>query len=208
VSVTLLLAQLRRVGVTLAALPLGAGLLIGSLGWVAAESWTLTRTSIMLTWLTQLFTLSVGVTAAVALTGDPLVEVHEATPVSFRVVQAARAGIVAAASAVGGVIMFTPLHLLGVWPRDVGWVTVVSPVGAAILLIAVTLAAAAFSGTPSTVTISAVAGWVFLALLWDPYVSPLAVQRGIPLAVSAVLVAAAWARLGDAERNIARVGVV
>jgi len=162
----------------------------------------------LVNWLAQVFVICVGVCAAVALTGDPLVELHESTQTGFRSVQFIRFGIVTASAVVGAAVMFTPIHLLGTWPRDEGWITLVSPAGAAIFVTMVALAAATFTGTVSATTIAVVAGWVFLALLWDPYVVPLPAQRGLPLIAALVLVAVAWRRLGDSESNITKVASI
>ncbi|GGM49655.1 hypothetical protein [Microbacterium saperdae] len=201
------LAQFRRVGPALLSAPVLVGALVAIAGAATANTWTVAQAATLLGWLTQVFTITVGVTAAVALTGDPLVELHESTPISFRAVQLLRAGIVAIVAVVGGLVMFVPLHLLGAWPRDTGWSSGLVPAGAALFIVAVALAAAAFSGTVSTVTISVVAGWIFLSLLWDPYILHLLVQRGIPLAAAAVMTWMAWRRLGNTEKNIAKVAV-
>lgn len=198
------LAQLRRVSPAAVA-PLLVGMLVAVAGVAAVGTWTTVQTATLLGWVTQVFAITVGVVAAVALTGDPLVELHESMPVSFRAVQFLRAAIVAAVAVAGGLVMFVPLHLLGVWPRDIGWLSGLVPTGAAVFIVAMALTAAAFSGTASTVTISVVAGWVVLSLLWDPYVLHPGVQRGIPLAAAAVMSWAAWGQLGNAEKNIAKV---
>ncbi len=202
-TASVVLAQLRRVTPSAVA-PVLVGMVIAAAGIAVAETWTTVQATTLLGWLTQVFTITVGVAAAVVLTGDPLVELHESTPISFRTVQFLRAAIVASIAVAGGLVMFVPLHLLGVWPRDIGWLSGLVPTGAALFIVAVALTAAAFSGTTSTVTISVVAGWIFLSLLWDPYILHVTVQRGIPLAAAALMTWAAWGRLRNAEKNIAK----
>lgn len=57
------------------------------------------------------------------------------------------------------------------------------------------------ASTRATV-MAVVAVWMFLALLWDPYVLDPVAQRGIPLTVAVIVVGVAWRLLGDEERNV------
>lgn len=196
-------AQLRRVGGA-AAVPPVAGVLVALAGTAASVAWSVERATVLSMVLTQLFVLCTGIAAAAALTGDPLVEVHESTPTSFRGAQTVRAAMVSIFGIVGAVVMFVPLHLNGIWPRDQGWITVVTPVGGVILVVAVAAVAATFTGTPSATTIAVIAAWMFLALFWDPYVFELSVQRGVPLLGASALLVVGWRRSGDAERNLER----
>lgn len=207
-SGSLLRAQFRRTGGALVAAPVIAGVIVAVVSWGAATVWPATLAMTLVMWLSQIFVVCAGVCVAVAVTGDRLVELHESTPTSFRIVQTMRAGIVTVSGMVGAVLMFAPLHLLGIWPRDQGWISLVSPAGAVVLVAVVALAAAAFAGTVSSTTIAVVAAWMFLAMLWDPYVLPLLVQRGLPLLGAAMLALIAWRRLGDSEHNIAKVATI
>lgn len=203
--ISIVRAQVSRSGMGLLAVPLTGGVIGALAGCLAASAWPNAQAMTLVTWLEQLFVICVGVTAAVILTGDALVELHEAGPTSFRTVQSIRAALTAVSGIIGAAVLFVPLHLLGVWPRDQGWITVLSPIGAAIVVVAVAVATAAFAQTASATTIAVVAMWIFLALLWDPYVLVLAVQRGAPLLGAVALIVVAWRRLGDTERNIAKV---
>lgn len=198
-------AQGRRVGLMVLVGPVLAGAVVALAGWFAADAWPLSQAMTLVNWLAQVFVIATGVCAAVALTGDPLIELHESTPTGFRRVQFLRAGLVALSGLAGAVLMFSPLHALRVWPRDEGWTSVASPAGAVVIMIVVAMVAAAFAGTAATTTIAVVAAWMFLAMLWDPYVLPLHLQRGVPLIISAGLLVAVWHRLAKAERNIAKV---
>ncbi|MCV7636737.1 hypothetical protein M3B10_011090 [Micrococcus luteus] len=198
-------AQGRRVGLMVLVGPVLAGAVVALAGWFVADAWPLSQAMTLVNWLAQVFVIATGVCAAVALTGDPLIELHESTPTGFRRVQFLRAGLVALSGLAGAVLMFFPLHALRVWPRDEGWTSVASPAGAVVIMIVVAMVAAAFAGTASTTTIAVVAAWMFLAMLWDPYVLPLHLQRGVPLIISAGLLVAVWHRLAKAERNIAKV---
>lgn len=197
-------AQGRRVGPIVLVGQILAGGAVALIGWFAADAWPSAQAMTLVNLLAQVFVIAAGICAAVALTGDPLIELHESTPTGFRQVQLLRASLVALSGLAGAVLMFVPLHRLRVWPRDDGWTSVASPVGAVLIMIVVALVAAAFAGTASTATIAVVVAWMFLTLLWDPYVLPLPQQRGIPLFISVVLLVPVWQRLGKAERNISR----
>jgi hypothetical protein len=184
--------------------PILAGAVVALTGWFAAVTWPTVQTMTLVNWIAQVFVIAAGVCAAVTLTGDPLIELHESTPTGFRQVQLLRAGLVAVSGLAGAALMFFPLHALQVWPRDEGWISIASPAGSVVIMIVVALVAAAFAGTASSTTIAVVAAWMFLAMLWDPYVLPLPAQRGIPLLVSSGLLVAVWHRLANAERNIAK----
>ena len=201
--VSVLAAQLRRMGVT-SAIPLMAGAAVALVGKAAAAAWSPVQAMALSFGLQQVFIICAGVSAAVAVTGDPLVELHEATPATFRRVQLVRAAIATASGVVGAVLMFAPLHLAGVWMHDKGWITLLSPAGAVIVMAAAAFVATAFTGAVSTTAIAVVTTWMFLAMLWDPYVEPLLFQRGVPVLAAGALAAFAWRRLGDAERNVSR----
>lgn len=200
--------QVRRIGVVTIALPLIAAAIVAGVGVTVAGTWTVTQTAIAVTWLSQLFTIAVGITATVTLTGDPIIELHEATPTSFRSTQMMRTVIVVGPAVVAAAVMFVPLHMLGVWPRDVGLVTVSAPISAAVFIVAVALVASAFSKSASTTSIAVIAGWIFVSLVWEPYVDPLVVRCGFLLLLAAAFTGVAAVRLGDSEKNIAKVVAV
>ncbi|RLP07670.1 hypothetical protein [Propionibacterium australiense] len=197
-------AQFRRVGAPAAALPLTSGIAVAAIGVVMAGSWTATQTAVAVTWLSQMFSIAVGITAVVALTGDPVIELHESTPTSFRAAQLIRGAIVLTVSVLAVFAMFAPLHARRVWPRDVGWVDVLGPVSSTTFIVAVALAAAAFSRSASTTSIAVIAGWMFVSLMWEPYVGVLAVRCGGLFVMAAGFAVMAALRLGDAEENISK----
>lgn len=202
-SVSFLAAQLRRVRVALA-IPLVAAVVTALVGRLAAAAWSSMQGMALAFGLRQIFVICSGVAVAIVLTGDPLVELHEATPASFRRVQVVRAVAVTASAVIGAVVMFAPLHVAGVWMQDKGWITVVIPIGSAVTIAAAAFGAAAYTGSASSTTIVVTATWLFLAALWDPYVEPLLLRRGIPVLIATILAVRAWRRLGDAERNISQ----
>ena len=188
-TLPLIMAQLRQTGVALV-VPLTAGAVGAASGRWAAAAWSPSQAVLLVMGLEQVLVLCSGAALAAALTGDPLVELHESTPTTFRLVQVVRAALV----------MFAPLHLAGIWPHDEGWVTLVVPVGAVLVLASVALAAAA-GGTASSTVITVISAWL-LVLVWDSYVQPLPMRRGLPLVGAVALAVVAWRRLGDAGHSI------
>lgn len=201
-------AQGGHIGLIVLAGPLLAGGAVAAVGWFSLTVWPPSMILVLMNWLAQVFVIVAGVCVAVALTGDPLIELHESTPTGFRSVQLIRAVLVAISGIAGAALMFFPLRAAGVWPHGEWWVSVLSPAGAVVIVAAVALFGAAFAGTASATTIAVVAAWMFLALLWDPHVLSLPQQRALPLTVAALLFVAAWIRFGDAERNISKLAPV
>lgn len=176
-------AQARRIGMGLLTMPVACGIAVAAAGIMVSGVWSRTQTLTVVNWLAQLMVIGAGVCVAVALTGDPLVEASESTPVGWRRVQATRFALAAVSCLAGAVLMFAPLHVLGLWPQDTGWISLIAPTGAVLVM-------------------AVVAVWMFLALLWDPYVLDPVAQRGIPLTVAVIAVGIAWHLLGDEERNV------
>ncbi|WP_414121404.1 hypothetical protein [Corynebacterium nuruki] len=194
-------AQLQRTGPLLLVLPVCTGTAVGLAGGFLPESWSDTQVATVTDWLIQFTVLCAGLCVVLAATGDPVVELHESTVTVFRTVQTIRTGAVLVSGVVGAVVAVLLMHSAG---REEG-TSMVGPVGAVIVAAAAGVVVAAFSRNTSAATIAAVSAWLGLSMLWDPYVLPLPLQRGIPVTGAALALCAAWIRLGDAERNIAKV---
>ncbi|PJM72945.1 hypothetical protein CS006_06715 [Bifidobacterium primatium] len=194
-------AQARRIGVGLLAAPVVCGITVAVAGIMVSGVWSRTQTLTVVNWLAQLMVIGSGVCVAVALTGDPLVEASESTPVGWRRVESTRFVLTALSGLVGAVLMFAPLHVLGLWPQDMGWASLIAPAGAVLVVGAAGFAAAAWSMSTQATVMAVVAVWMFLALLWDPYVLDPVAQRGIPFAAAVIAIGVAWRLLGDEERN-------
>ncbi|WP_143233346.1 hypothetical protein [Actinomyces ruminis] len=207
-ATALVRAQGRQVGCIVVTGPLISGLAIAVAGWLMTTVWPTVRVMILVNWLSQIFLICVGVCVAVAVTGDSLIELHESTETSFRTVQAIRASLPTIVSLVGAIIMFIPLHMLHIWPHDEGWLCVGSPIGAVMIISSVAFITSAYSKTTTVTTIAVIAAWMFLSMLWDPYVLPLPAQRGIPLAFIMTILPFAWQRLGNTELNIRKVATI
>lgn len=199
-------AQVRRVRALGVVVPLVAGALIAFVGacW-AHVAGTASATMAMLAFM-QAYPLTVGVCAVAVLAGDPLVEVQAASPVEFRAVQTLRAAVLLAAGAAGAALMFVPLEALGIVYRDIGWAGAFTPVGGAVLMVLTAYAAVALAGSSRNATLLVVAVWLFFALVWDPNVPQLALQRGLPLLVLLAAGAGVWRALGAPEYAWSRLG--
>ena len=95
--------------------------------------------------------------------------------------------------------MFAPLEALGVVYRDVGWMGLVTPVGGAALMVLAAYVAAALAGSSRNASLAVVAVWLFFALVWDPNVPLLALQRGLPLLALLAAAACVWRALSAPE---------
>lgn len=194
----LLGAQVRRVRVVGIAVPLTTAALIALAGSCWALAAGTASASLAMLVLMPLCAAAAGLCAAAVFTGDALVELHASTPAGFRAVQTMRAAVLLVAAAAGGFALFAPLHLLGVVYNDAGWASALSPAGGAVIMVLVAYAAAlAGSGRSATLVVALV--WLFFALIWDPNMAPLALQRGVPLLVLLAVGTCAWHALGSPE---------
>jgi hypothetical protein len=194
--------QARQVGRGMLAPPLTA-LAAWAGGVVASGALSTASAFAVVTWAVQIYVIVTGVCMAAALTGDPLIELSESLPTPFRTVQSLRAGLVGGASLLSTAGMFLALRTFDLWPRPQGWAGLLDVTGAVALVSEAVCVVAAFSGNASSSVIAAVTAWMALTLLWDPYVTSLLAQRGLPLAAGALLLPLLWRRWGDAERNLA-----
>lgn len=176
-------AQLRRVLVVGIVVPLAVGAVIALVGACWAYAAGAEPATMAMIAFTQAYPLTVGVCAVAVLAGDPLVEVQAALPVEFRCVQTLRAGLLLAAGMAGALLMFAPLEVLGLVYRDIGWAGALTPVGGAALMVLAAYVAVTVAGSSRSASLAVVAIWLFFALVWDPNMPMLALQRGLPLAV-------------------------
>ena len=194
-------AQARRIGRIGCAMPLIAGASIAVAGAVSAGLMGVQGATMLLIALVPLYILAVGLNAVAVLAGDPLAELQGSTPTGIRAVQTMRAVLLAVGGAVGGLIMFAPLHLMGVVYGDIGWASAVTPTGGAVVMVLAAYALSAVADSPRGATFCLMLLWVLLALFWDTnLVSVPALQRGVPLAAATAAAACAWFALENPER--------
>lgn len=196
-----LLVQSRRLGALTLGLPVAVGLAVAGLGWVTSVLYGQSRAVLLTLVSAQLFVLAAGLCATLAFTGDPLVELHEATENGFRYVQELRAVLVSLWSVAGSLAMVVLLRTLGIWSSAGAW-SVITPAAAALALVGVALFAAAWQDSPAAVATTVIASWLFLSMLWDPYVRQPVVGRGVPVVVAAVMVWASRKRMSDPEKSM------
>ena len=99
----------------------------------------------------------------------------------------------------GALLMFAPLEVLGLVYRDIGWAGALTPVGGAALMVLAAYVAVTVAGSSRSASLAVVAIWLFFALVWDPNMPMLALQRGLPLAVLLAAGAGVWRALGSPE---------
>lgn len=189
-------AQMRHVCLVAVGIPLVVGLLVGVGGVFLAQLAGEQMAAVVMTLVVQLYPVSVGACAVVALCDDPLVELQESTPVGFRTVQLMRLAAVLAGGIVGACILFAPLHIAGVFPNDAGALSLLNPAGGAVVVALAAYAAASFTGSARTATMAVIAVLLFLTLFWDLQIPDPVAQRQMPLIVACAAAAIAWLASG------------
>lgn len=180
-------------------LVVAVGLMLNVSGW-----WASSRVMVLMMALSQLPVIAAGVCGSLALTGDVLVELHESTPVGWRTVETMRLGVVGLPAIMAEAAMYFIMHARGLWPHDLGLASVLTPVGSVFAVLLFTYAAAVWLASAQATTLVAVAVWLFLCLLWDPYVTDPVSHTVTPVATAGLCALGAWVRCGDAERNVTK----
>lgn len=198
-------AQLMRVRSAGVAFPVALGALIALAGAAASAVAGVPWTRVASVAFMPLYSLAVGMGAVALLSGDALVELHGSTPVGVRAAWTMRLVLLALAAAVGALVMFAPLHALGVVYGDIGWASALSPVGGVVTLALAAYAAVAVLESPRAAAFFVVFAWVALSFFWDPNLAGDPVlQRAVPMAVALAVAAGAWLLLGNPERACAK----
>ena len=198
-------AQLMRVRSAGVAFPVALGALIALAGAAASAVAGVPWTRVASVAFMPLYSLAVGMGAVALLSGDALVELHGSTPIGVRVVWTTRLALLALAAAAGALVMFAPLHALGVVYGDIGWASALSPVGGAVALALAAYAAVAVLESPRAAAFCVVFAWMALSFFWDPNLAgDLVLQRAVPLALALAAAGGAWLLLGSPERACAK----
>ncbi|WP_139653028.1 hypothetical protein [Raoultibacter phocaeensis] len=201
-------AQMHRVGFVAVAIPLVVASIIGFGGMLAARLAGAQMAEVVMMLLVQLYPVSVGACAVAALGEDELIELQESMPVGFRTVQLARLGIVVLGGAAGALIVYAPLHAVGIFPNDVGPLSVLTPAGGAVVVTLVAYAAVSVAGSVRTATMAVIAVLVCLTLFWDWQVPDPVTQRQGPLLIAGAAAGISWVLSGRSEKLLARAGGV
>lgn len=174
-------------------------------GTVLEGTWSSSRIRVVMMILTQLPIIASGICAAYVLNGDPLVELSESTPTGWRKVQVTRLLIVTGAFLVAAGLLFIGLHMLRLWPRDLGWVSMITPVGGIFIVDCLVFLVAVLTMSMPTSSLASIAIWLFLCFIWDPYITDPVRQRLVPMIIAAACAIFGWKMCSDTERNVVKV---
>ena len=158
--------------------------------------------------LTQVPVITAGLSTAFVLNGDPIVELVESTPTGWRKVQVTRLLIITGAFLAAAGLLFIGLHVMRLWPRDMGWVSIITPVGSIFIVNCLVFLIAVLTMSMPTSSLASIAIWLFLCFIWDPYITDPVRQRLIPLFIAAAGAIFGWNMCGDAERNVVKVAAL
>lgn len=205
-ALSLAAAQVHRSKAVMLAVPLGTSALVSIAGVVLAHLAGREAASLAMMLIVQLYPISVGACAVVALGDDLLAELQESTFVGFRAVQLARLAVMLAGGVIGACLLFAVLHAFGVFPNDIGWLSALSPVGGAAIVVLVAYTAVSLTGSVRSAIMAVIAVMIFLTLFWDLQVPNPIDQRQGPLLVACTAAAIAWFASGRSERLLERAG--
>ncbi|MBH9971957.1 hypothetical protein H3S93_06510 [Bifidobacterium sp. W8109] len=199
--------QLKRL-YRLALLPfiLTAGILLA--GFVLEGIWSLSRIRLVMMVLTQVPVFAAGLSTAFVLNGDPIVELAESTPTGWRKVQVTRLLIITGAFLAAEGLLFIGLHVMRLWPRDMGWVSIITPVGSIFIVNCLVFLIAVLTTSMPTSSLASIAIWLFLCFIWDPYITDPVRQRLIPLFIAAAGAIFGWKICNYAERNVIKMATL
>ena len=185
---------------------LTAGILLA--GFVLEGIWSLSRIRPVMMVLTQVPVIAAGLSTAFVLNGDPIVELTESTPTGWRKVQVTRLLIITGAFLAAAGLLFIGLHMMRLWPRDMGWVSIISPVGSIFIVNCLVFLIAVFTMSKPTSSLASMAIWLFLCFIWDPYITDPIRQRLLPMFIATAGAIFGWNMCSDAERNVAKVAAL
>ena len=185
---------------------LTAGVLLA--GLLLEGIWSLSRIRPVMMVLTQVPVIAAGLSTAFVLNGDPIVELAESTPTGWRKVQVTRLLIITGAFLAAAGLLFIGLHMMRLWPRDMGWVSIITPVGSIFIVNCLVFLIAVLTMSMPTSSLASIAIWLFLCFIWDPYITDPVRQRLIPLFIAAASAIFGWNMYGDTERNVVKVAAL
>lgn len=177
-------------------------------GFVLEGIWSLSRIRPVMMVLTQVPVIAAGLSTAFVLNGDPIVELTESTPTGWRKVQVTKLLIITGAFLAAAALLFISLHLMGLWPRDLGWVSIITPVGSIFMVNCLVFLIAVLTTSMSTSSLASIAIWLFLCFIWDPYITDPVRQRLVPMIIAAAGAIFGWNMCSDAERNVVKVAAL
>ena len=185
---------------------LTAGVLLA--GFLLEGIWSLSRIRPVMMVLTQVPVITAGLSTAFVLNGDPIVELVESTPTGWRKVQVTRLLIITGAFLTAAALLFIGLHMMRLWPRDMGWVSIITPVGSIFMVNCLVFLIAVLTTSMPTSSLASIAIWLFLCFIWDPYITDPVRQRLVPMIIATAGAIFGWNMCNDAERNVVKVAAL
>lgn len=177
-------------------------------GFVLEGIWSPGRIRPVMMVLTQVPVIAAGLSTAFVLNGDSIVELAESTPTGWRKVQVTRLLIITGAFLAAAGLLFIGLHMMRLWPRDMGWVSIITPVGSIFIVNCLVFLIAVLTTSMPTSSLASIAIWLFLCFMWDPYITDPVRQRLVPMIIAAAGAIFGWNMCGDAERNLVKVAAL
>ena len=177
-------------------------------GFVLEGIWSPGRIRPVMMVLTQVPVIAAGLSTAFVLNGDPTVELAESTPTGWRKVQVTRLLIITGAFLAAAALLFIGLHVMRLWPRDLGWVSIITPVGSIFIVNSLIFLIAVLTTSMPTSSLASIAIWLFLCFIWDPYITDPVWQRLLPMFFAAAGAIFGWNMCNDAERNVVKVAAL
>ncbi|KJY51450.1 Uncharacterized protein JF69_07290 [Bifidobacterium kimbladii] len=177
-------------------------------GFLLEGIWSPDRIRLVMMVLTQVPVIAAGLSTAFVLNGDPIVELAESTPTGWRKVQVTRLLIITGAFLAAAGLLFIGLHMMRLWPRDQGWVSIITPVGSIFMLNCLVFLIAVLTMSMPTSSLASMAIWLFLCFIWDPYITDPVRQRLVPMIIAAAGATFGWKICSDAERNVVKVAAL
>ncbi|PXY83382.1 hypothetical protein DKK73_03945 [Bifidobacterium asteroides] len=177
-------------------------------GFLLEGIWSPGRIRPVMMALTQVPVIAAGLSTAFVLNGDPIVELAESTPTGWRKVQVTRLLIITGANLTAAGLLFIGLHMMRLWPRDMGWVSIITPVGSIFIVNCLVFLIAVLTTSMPTSSLASIAIWLFLCFIWDPYITDPVRQRLILMIIAAAGAMFGWKICGDTERNVVKVAAL
>ena len=177
-------------------------------GFLLERIWSPGRIRLVMMALTQVQVIAAGLSTAFVLNGDPIVELAESTPTGWRKVQVTRLLIITGAFLAAAGLLFIGLHMMRLWPRDMGWVSIITPVGSIFIVNCLVFLIAVLTTSMPTSSLASIAIWLFLCFIWDPYITDPVRQRLLPMFIATAGAIFGWKICNDAERNVIKMATL
>lgn len=148
----------------------------------------------------DLFPVTAGLAACMAVASDRLLELHHSLPTPYPTTAVRRLLLIGLSTLVGAILTVTVLAAAGHWNSPAGGVLApVIPLAPAVFLGGVALWAQARVRSTAAASTTVVAAWLAQLAIFDRFVALWTVNRILLIAAGVCLAVAGWRRLGDGE---------